>query len=37
LTIEQATLIEWTLQTGQMTARRWSRRDGLTETSRSYP
>ena len=37
LTIEQATLIEWNLQTGQMTARRWSRRDGLTETSRSYP
>jgi hypothetical protein len=37
LTVEQATLIEWNLQLGQMTVRRWSTRDGLTETSRSYP
>ena len=37
LSIEQATLIEWNLQQGQMVVRRWSTRDGLTETSRSYP
>jgi hypothetical protein len=37
LTVEQATLIQWKLQLGQMSVLRWSTRDGLTETSRSYP
>jgi hypothetical protein len=37
LNIEQVTLIEWNLQQGQMVARRWSMRDGFTETSRNYP
>ena len=37
LSIEQATYIEWNLPQGQMVARRWSIRDGLTETSRTYP
>jgi len=35
--IEQATLIEWTLQEGRMIARHWSDERGLTDTSRSYP
>ena len=37
LTIEQATLIEWSLGDGEMIARRWSARSGPTETRRSYP
>jgi Pyridoxamine 5'-phosphate oxidase len=37
LTIERATCIEWNLEQGQMTVRSWSLRDGLTESSRSYP
>jgi hypothetical protein len=37
LTIDQATLVEWNLQQGQMIARHWSARHGITETSRSYP
>lgn len=37
LSIEQATLIEWDLERGEMTTRRWSPRNGFTETSRSYP
>jgi hypothetical protein len=37
LSIEQATLIEWDLQQSRMVTRRWSTRDGPTETSRRYP
>jgi hypothetical protein len=37
LRVEQATSIEWNLEQSLMTVRQWSARDGLTETSRSYP
>lgn len=37
LRIEQATLIEWSLDRGEMTTRRWSAPNGFTETTRSYP
>jgi hypothetical protein len=37
LTVERATVIEWDLEQSQMFVRRWSPRDGLTESSRSYP
>jgi hypothetical protein len=37
LTVERATVVEWDLEQSQMFVRRWSPRDGLTESSRSYP
>jgi Pyridoxamine 5'-phosphate oxidase len=37
LAIEQAVLIEWKLQDEVMVLRRWSARDGLSETRRAYP
>jgi hypothetical protein len=37
LDIEVATLIDWNLQAGEMTVRRWSARRGLRETTRTYP
>lgn len=37
LMIEQASLVEWNLEQGQMIMRRWSRRDGLSKTVRTYP
>jgi hypothetical protein len=37
IAIEQATLIEWDLERGEMIVRRWSPEHGLTRTSRSYP
>ena len=37
LSIDRATLVEWKLQQGRMVVRRWSERDGLTETTRRYP
>jgi hypothetical protein len=35
--IEQATLISWELELGQMVVQRWSPGRGLTDTARSYP
>jgi|SRR5215211_2360844 len=35
--IEQAALVEWDLERGQMSLRRWSPKDGVTEITRSYP
>jgi hypothetical protein len=37
LDIEQAVLISWDLEEGEMTVRSWSPRRGLTETRRRYP
>jgi hypothetical protein len=37
LSVVQATAIEWDLDRGAMTIRRWSARRGLTQTTRSYP
>jgi hypothetical protein len=35
--IEQAALAEWDLKRGQMSLRRWSPEEGVTEVTRSYP
>jgi hypothetical protein len=37
LGIEEATLVSWDLQRGELTARYWSRTTGLRSTTRSYP
>ena len=37
LDIGAATFINWNLEDGEMTVRRWSPRSGLRETRRSYP
>ena len=37
VTIDQATFVSWHLETGQMTALRWSATHGLTGRSRGYP
>jgi hypothetical protein len=37
LDIEEAVLISWELERGEMTVRSWSRRRGLSEKRRSYP
>ena len=37
LDIEQAALVEWDLERGEMSLRRWSPKDGVSEITRSYP
>lgn len=37
LDIEQAALIEWDLEHGEMSLTRWSPADGVSERTRSYP
>jgi hypothetical protein len=37
LSIQEATLVSWDLQSGELTARYWSRTAGLRTTRRSYP
>lgn len=37
LSIEEATLVSWNLQSGELTARYWSQTAGLRITTRSYP
>lgn len=37
LDIEQAALVEWDLERGEMSVRRWSPNDGVSEITRSYP
>ena len=37
LDVEQAALVDWDLEGGEMSVRRWSPEGGVTETTRSYP
>ena len=37
LDIEQAALVEWDLERGEMSLRRWPPADGVAEMTRSYP
>ena len=37
LDIDQAALVEWDLERGEMSLRHWSRVEGVSEMTRSYP
>jgi hypothetical protein len=37
LDVEQAAFIEWNLERGEMSLRRWSPKDGVTQIKRPYP